>query len=82
MNNKSKGNNENAIPDIGFLRIYHIIGDKKRGLPAIIPVGRTSWLAGVESGIYPQPIRLGERMLAWSAGDIRDLVNRLNNNQV
>lgn len=78
QNNKnSKETNNNHIPDIGFLRIYQIIGDKKRGIPAIIPVGRTSWLAGVEAGIYPQPVRLGLRMWAWRVEDIRDLISRL-----
>jgi len=77
--NNSKETNENPIPEIGFLRIYQIIGDKKQGIPAIIPVGRTSWLAGVEAGIYPQPVRLGIRMWAWRVEDIRDLISRLSN---
>jgi predicted DNA-binding transcriptional regulator AlpA len=57
-----------------LLRLTQIIGRKatptKPALPAIIPVGRTSWWAGVKSGKYPQPVRLGGRMVAWRASDI------------
>jgi len=71
----------NKIPETGFLRLKQIIGDKTQGVPPIIPVGRSSWLEGVKLGIYPKPVRLGVRMQAWYADDIRDLVNKLNNAQ-
>lgn len=63
------------IPATGFLRLPQIIGDAKAGTPAIIPVSKSTWWAGVRSGRYPQPTRaLGERITAWRAEDIRALV--------
>lgn len=44
-------------------------------IPALIPVGKSSWWAGVKSGRYPQPIRtLGTRITAWRVEDIRALI--------
>lgn len=68
------------LPETGFLRLSQIIGDKKRNIPAIIPISRTSYLNGVNSGIYPQPVKLGKRTTAWKVQDIRYLVDQLNNN--
>ena len=67
------------LPETGFLRLAQIIGDKKRNIPALIPISRTSFLNGVKSGIYPQPVKLGERTTAWKVQDIRELIERLNN---
>jgi prophage regulatory protein len=57
------------IPDIGFLRLPQVLG--------LIPLKRTSWLNGVKDGIYPRPIKLGARSVAWRVEDIRALVERL-----
>jgi predicted DNA-binding transcriptional regulator AlpA len=37
---------------------------------ALVPVSRASWLAGVRTGRYPQPIKLGPRTTCWKAADI------------
>jgi len=39
----------------------------------VIPVSRSTWLAGVKSGTFPQPVRLGRRV-AWRASDIQRLI--------
>ena len=55
------------MPAIGFMR-----------LPAILhvyPVSKSSWWAGVKSGKYPQPVRLGPRTTAWRVSDIRALID-------
>ena len=70
---------KNQLPETGFLRIWHIVGDKnaKPPIPALIPVSKTSWLAGVKAKIYPSPVRLGgprSRTVAWKVEDIRDLI--------
>ena len=64
------------LPEIGFLRLKQIIGDKRIGAPPIIPVSPSTWWAGVKTGRYPQPVKLGPRTTAWRARDIRDLVER------
>ncbi|MGZ8172618.1 helix-turn-helix transcriptional regulator [Methylobacter sp.] len=65
------------LPETGFLRLSQIIGNKKTSIPALIPIGRTSFLNGVKSGKYPKPVKLGERTTAWKVEDIRALIGQL-----
>ncbi|PPD49119.1 MAG: AlpA family transcriptional regulator [Methylobacter sp.] len=67
----------NQLPQTGFVRIWQIVGNKKTNTPAILPIGRTSFLMGVKSGKYPKPVKLGERTTAWRVSDIRDLIEKL-----
>ena len=67
----------NTLPETGFLRIWHIVGNKKTNTPALIPVSRTTFLNGVKSGKYPKPVKLGQRTTAWRVEDIRDLIVQL-----
>lgn len=55
----------------GYLRINQIVGDPKAGIPALIPVAKSTWWAGVKSGKYPQPIKLSDRVTVWRAEDIK-----------
>ena len=64
------------LPEIGFLRLRDVIGDKDN--PGIIPVSRSSWYKGIAEGRYPKPVKLGERLAAWRVEDIRKLINELN----
>ena len=41
-----------------------------------LPICRSSWLAGVRAGTYPQPIRLGRRITCWRVEDILALVEK------
>ena len=68
-----------TLPDRGYLRIWQIVGSRKTqpATPAIIPVSRSSWWAGVKSGRYPQPVKLGPRTTAWRIEDIRNLLDTL-----
>jgi len=60
----------------GFLRINQIVGDRAKGIPAIIPVSRSSWWAGVKTGRYPKPLKLSERITVWRMSDIQKLIDR------
>lgn len=62
------------LPLTGFVRSWQIVGSKSKGIPALIPIGRTSFLNGVKSGKYPKPVKLGERTTAWRVEDIRALI--------
>ena len=64
-------------PTRALLRVYQIIGCRKRGIPAILPISRSSWWAGVKSGKYPRPIKLGPKTIAWRASDIQALLTKL-----
>ena len=69
-----------ALPPTGYLRLPQIIGkaatNTSPAIPAIIPVSRSTWWAGIRSGRYPKPVKLGERITAWRVEDIRTLVQR------
>lgn len=67
----------NQMPETGFVRLYQIVGDKKRNIPAIIPISRSSFLSGVKSGKYPRGIKIGERTRAWRVQDIIALIEKL-----
>ena len=59
-----------ALPKSGLMRLSSIIGP---GGP--IPVSKSTWWAGVKSGRYPKPVKLGPRITAWRVGDIRALID-------
>jgi hypothetical protein len=44
--------------------------------PDRFPVGRSSWWAGIKSGRFPKPVKLGPRTTAWRVEDIRALIER------
>lgn len=53
----------NSLPETGFVRLPVIL--------SLIPIGKSSWWEGVKKGIYPQPVRIGQRVTAWKAEDKR-----------
>ncbi len=67
----------NTEKQFRFYRLKDIIGDRKNGIPGIIPVSRSVWYQGVKDGKYPQPVKLSERTSAWRSTDIDALVERL-----
>lgn len=64
------------LPETGFLRLSQIVGDSKRGIPALLPIGKSSWWNGVKSGKFPQPIKLSSRTTCWRVEDIKALIAR------
>jgi prophage regulatory protein len=62
------------LPIIGYVRLPQIIGDDKKGIPALIPISKSAWWAGVKAGRYPAGVKLGPRTTAWSVEDIRALI--------
>lgn len=65
-----------TLPTTGFLRLTQIIGDPSAQppLPALIPVKKSCWWAGVRSGRFPKPIKFG-RCTMWRVEDIKSLIN-------
>jgi hypothetical protein len=64
-----------------FYRIWDVIGNRKRGIPGIIPMSRASWYQGIKNGRFPKPVKLSEKSSAWRSEDIDALVKRINNGQ-
>jgi len=74
------------LPETGYLRLPQIVGQSSRNsqpaIPALIPISRSTWWAGVKSGRYPQPVRFpGQRITAWRVEDIRALLDRINGSE-
>lgn len=70
--------NRTYLPETGYLRIHQIIGNPKADppIPALIPVSKSTWWAGVKSGRFPQPTKvLGPRITVWRVEDIRALID-------
>jgi prophage regulatory protein len=68
-----------ALPESGYVRLRQIIGDASTSppTPALIPVKKSTWWAGVKSGRNPQPVRtLGARITVWRVEDIRELIEK------
>lgn len=62
-----------SLPEAGFVRLPAILSPN-----GPIPVGRSTWWAGVKAGRFPKPVKLGPRTTAWRVEDIRALIGRLN----
>jgi prophage regulatory protein len=56
--------------EIGLLRLKSIIGPN-----GPIPVSKSLWWAGVKSGRFPAPVKLGPRISCWRAADIQNLID-------
>ena len=59
-----------GLPRWGLMRLAAIIGPT-----GPIPVSKSTWWAGVKSGRYPKPVKLGSRITAWRVEDIRTLIH-------
>ena len=57
------------LPHAGFIRLPQVL--------QIIPVGKSTWWAGIKSGRFPQGVKLGPRTTAWRVEDIRQLLQEL-----
>jgi predicted DNA-binding transcriptional regulator AlpA len=63
--------NFDDLPNEALLREKQILAPN-----GPVPISRSTWWAGVRSGRFPQPIRLGPRTTAWRVGDIRGLLRK------
>ena len=68
---------QNSLPNTGYVRLTGIIGNRKTGVPPLIPVSRSSWWNGITEGRYPKGVKLGPHTTAWKVEDIRALMERL-----
>ena len=53
----------------GFVRLKHIIHPN-----GPLPISASTWWAGVASGRFPQPVKIGARITAWRKADIDQLI--------
>ena len=50
----------------GFLRLSTVL--------QLIPISKSTWWKGVQTGRFPKPIKLGTRVSAWRVTDIQQLI--------
>lgn len=56
-----------SLPETGFVRLPDVL--------KVYPVSKSTWWAGVKEGRYPKPVKLGPKITAWRAEDIRTLID-------
>ncbi len=73
--------NHSTLPETGYLRLPQIVGKSATNngpaIPALIPVSKSTWWAGVRTGRYPKPVKLGDRITAWRVEEIRALIEQV-----
>lgn len=42
-----------------------------------IPVSKSTWWAGVKTGRFPKPKKIGPRTTVWASADIRVLIENI-----
>ena len=57
------------LPKTGFVRLSSILSPN-----GPIPVSKSTWWAGIKTGRFPKPVKLGPRITAWRVEDIRTLI--------
>lgn len=60
-----------TLPETGLIRLSTVL--------QFVPVSKSTWWAGVSSGKFPQPIKLGARTTCWYVDDIRKIVCKESN---
>ena len=58
------------LPEVGFVRLPDIL--------KIFPVSKSTWWAGIKTGRFPAPVKLGPKTTAWRVEHIRQLIESSN----
>ena len=53
-----------------FYRVKNIVGSRQENIPALIPVSKSTWWAGVKSGKFPQPVKISSGITVWRESDL------------
>lgn len=65
------------MKDLGFYALKDIVR-MKDSKDSLLPISRSTWLRGIESGEYPKPVKIAGRN-AWAKDEIHQLMDRLAN---
>ena len=49
----------------------------RTAVAGVLPIKKSTWWAGVKSGRFPKPVKLGSRVAVWRVADIRQLLDSL-----
>jgi prophage regulatory protein len=78
---KLKVDTQPVIPAEGFVRVRQLIGDRRLGIVPILPISRSGMYAAIRDGRIPPPIKLGPKLLAWPANQIRAMLDGMKETQ-
>lgn len=42
-----------------LLKLPDVIGDRRRGIVGLLPMSRSKFYAGIQSGLFPAPLHIG-----------------------
>ena len=56
-----------TIPASGFVRLKQVL--------RVVPIGRSTLYQKMKLGTFPQAVKLGRRITAWRAEDIREYMH-------
>jgi prophage regulatory protein len=60
----------NEFPRTGFVRLSSILAPT-----GPIPVSKSTWWAGVKTGRFPKPLKLGPKITVWKANEVMSLLD-------
>ena len=63
------GSEYGVLPAEGFVRLPKIL--------EVLPIGRSTWWAGIKSGRFPAGIKHGPRTTVWPVEEIREIMVQL-----
>lgn len=61
-------NTNNHLPETGFLRLPQVL--------KVIPISKSTWWLGVQTGRFPKPTKLGKKISAWRVEEIKALIEK------
>jgi predicted DNA-binding transcriptional regulator AlpA len=68
MTAQSQSAKNPALPENGLVRLLELL--------RYIPVSRSTVYSKIKAGVWPAPVRISERVVAWRVSDIRSLLER------
>ena len=58
------------LTEKGYVRLKTIL--------QVIPVSKSTWWAGVKTGRFPEPLKVGSRITVWRVEEIRKVMVNYN----
>lgn len=66
--------NRKLQSELGYYRIHQIL--------ELIPICASTWWAGIKSGRFPSPVKLGTRTAYWRKSDIHILLSKISHGEL
>jgi prophage regulatory protein len=66
-----------VLPAEGYVREAQLLGCKRRGWVAVLPVSRYTLRVWISSGLWPAPRKIGPKVIAWPVEEVRRALERL-----